>query len=118
MHRVRLNKFDEQSCDNGTVSCPKCPNLYTKKREDLNFHLASIMPRKMLNLLLCVLCAWKNSWALLPLTAQEEKACISKKIGTKSSETRRYLRNGGAGQKIEKIQQELNACQLFLTNRK
>ena len=89
MHRVRLNKFDEQSCDNGTVSCPKCPILFTKKREDLN-------------LLLCVLCVWKNSWALLPLTAQEDKACITKKIGTKSSETRRYLRNGGARQKIEK----------------
>ena len=30
----------KKSCDSGTLSCPKCPNFFTKKKEDLNYHLA------------------------------------------------------------------------------
>ena len=31
---------NKQSCDSGTLSCLKCPNFFTKKKEDLNYHLA------------------------------------------------------------------------------
>ena len=30
----------KQSCDKGTLSCHKCPDFFTKKKEDLNYHLA------------------------------------------------------------------------------
>ena len=36
----------KQSCDSGTLSCPKCPNFFTKKKEDLNYHLAKHHPPK------------------------------------------------------------------------
>ena len=44
----------KQSCDNGTLSCPKSPNFYAKKKEDLNYHLAKHHARRILNLVKCV----------------------------------------------------------------
>ena len=30
----------KKSCDSGTLKCPKCPHFYTKRKKDLNNHLA------------------------------------------------------------------------------
>ena len=30
----------KSSCSGGTLYCPKCPNFFTKSRDDLNYHIA------------------------------------------------------------------------------
>ena len=47
----------KKSCDSGTLSCPKCPTFYTKKKEDLNYHLAKHHAPKDIKLsTLCTVC--------------------------------------------------------------
>ena len=31
---------DKSSCSGGTLCCPKCPNFFTKSKDDLNYHIA------------------------------------------------------------------------------
>ena len=47
----------KKSCSAGTLFCPKCPNFFTKSRDDLNYHFAKkqSVPRPSINYK-CKLC--------------------------------------------------------------
>ena len=72
----------KQSCNNGTLSCTKCPNFYTKKKEDLSYYLAKHHARKNLSLVQCVLFAWKNAQAFILFENTEgERMEIEQNLG-------------------------------------
>ena len=63
------------SCDSGTLSCRKCPNYYTKKKEDLNYHLAKHhAPKDAKFSTVCTVCLEDFPKLLFSSTTQEEKA--------------------------------------------
>ena len=72
----------KKSCDSGTLSCPKCPNFFTKKKEEFNYHLAKHHAPKDVKLsTVCTICLKEFVPKLLfSSTTQEVKAWIFDKI--------------------------------------
>ena len=77
----------KQSCDSGTLSCPKCPNYYTQKKEDLNYHLAKHHAPKDVKLsTVCTVCLEEFPTFYSLQQHKRRKHGTSTKVGTKSSE--------------------------------
>ena len=82
----------KKSCDSGTLSCPKCPNLYTKKKEDLNYHLALHRVQKDITpIFLCTVCL------------EEIPSFCWQKLGSSRVKAQRISRIGGTRQKQRAI---------------
>ena len=105
----------KESCDSGTFSCPICPNFYTKKKEDLNFHLAKHhAPKDIKPSTVCTVCLEKFSGFYSLQQHKRRKHGTSTKIGTKSSEKlKEVLESEEIDQNNEQLQQELSACLHF-----
>ena len=102
----------KQSCDSGTLSCPKCPNFFTKKKEDLNYHLAKHHAPKDVKLSTVCLEEFPSFYSLQQ--HKRRKHGTSTKVGTKSSEKlKEVLESEELDQNNEQLQQELSACQHF-----
>ena len=97
----------KKSCDCGTLSCPKSPNFYTQKKEDLNYHLAkhhATKDVKLKTVFTVCLEQFPISYSLQQRTRR--KYGTSTKVGTKSSEKLKEIRNpriGGARQEERAI---------------
>ena len=109
----------KNSCDSGTLSCPRCLKFYTKKKEDLNYHPAQrhapkdVKPRTM-----CTVCL-EEIPSFYSLQQHKRKPGTLTKVGTKSSEKlKEVLETEELDQDDEQLQQELSACSTFLTIRK
>ena len=76
----------KKSCDSGTF-CPKCPHLCTKKREDMNYHIAKHHAPKDTKLsTMCIVCLEEFSSFYSLQQHKSRKHGTSTKVGTKSSE--------------------------------
>ena len=108
----------KQSCDSETLSCPKCPNFYTKK-EDLNYHLAKHhAPKDAPKLsILCTVCLQEFRSFYSLQQRRRRKHGTSTKVGTKSSEKlKKVLESEELDQNNERLQQKLSACQHFFND--
>ena len=105
----------KQSCDSGTLSCPKCSNFFTKKKEDLNYHLAKHHAPKDVKLsTVCTVCLEKFPSFYSLQQHKRRKHGTSTKVGTKSSEKlKEVIESEELDQNSEQLQQELSACQHF-----
>ena len=102
----------KKSCDSGTLSCRKCPNFYTKKKEELNYHLAEHHVPKDIKLSNVCLEEFPNFYSLQQ--HKRRKHGTSTKVGIKSSEKlKEVLESEELDQNNEQLQQELSACQHF-----
>ena len=88
MFVIKHMAWQKNSSNNGTLSCPKCPTISTKKKENLNYHLTkyqspiNVKPSNMYTLCLqdfpCFFCKrkekmkywqklgqidWKSQWS-------------------------------------------------------
>ena len=76
----------KKSCDSGTLSCPKCPNFYTKKKEDLIYHLAKQHAPKDIKLsTVCTVCLEEFPSFSSLRQHKRRKHGTSTKVGSKSS---------------------------------
>ena len=77
----------KQSCDSGTLLCPKCPHFSTKKKEDMNYHIAKLhAPRDTKLSTICTVCLEKFPSFYSLQQHKRRKHETSTKVGTKSSE--------------------------------
>ena len=101
----------KQSCDSMTLSCPKCSNFFTKKKEDLNYHLAKHHAPKDVKLsTVCTVCLEEfPSFYSLQQHKRRKHGTLTK-VGTKSSEKlKEVLESEELDQNSEQLQQELSA---------
>ena len=78
----------KKSCDSGTLKCPKCPHFYTKRKEDLNYHLDKHhAPQEKKLSTVCTICLeeFPSSYSLQQ--HKRRKHGTSTKVGTISSES-------------------------------
>ena len=108
----------KKSCVSGTLSCPNCPNFFTKKKEDLNYHLAKHHDLKDVKLsTVCTVCLEELPSFCSLQQHKKRKHGTSTKVGTKSSEKlKEVLESEELDQNNEQLQQELSACQHFFDN--
>ena len=108
----------KKSCDSGILSCPKCPNFYTKKKEDLNYHLAKHHAPKDIKLsTVCTVCLEEFPSFCSLQQHKRRMHGTSTKVGIKSSEKlKEVLESEELDQKNEQLRQELSACQHFFDN--
>ena len=77
----------KQSWDIGTLSCPKCPDFYTKKKEDFNYHVAKRHAPKDVKLSTMCTVFLEEFPSFYSLQQHKgRKHGTSTKVGTKSSE--------------------------------
>ena len=109
----------KKSCDSGTLSCPKskCPNFFTKKKEDLNYHLAKHYAPKDVKLsTACTVCLEEFPSFYSLQQHKRRKHGTSTKIGTKSSEKlKEVLESEELDQNNEQLQRNLVLVSTFLT---
>ena len=105
----------KKSCDSGGLSCPKCRNFYTKKKEYLNDHLAKHHAPKDIKLsTVCTVCLEEFPSFYSLQQHKRRKNGTSTKVGIKSSEKlKEVLESEELDQNNEQLQQELSACQHF-----
>ena len=105
----------KKSCDSGTLSSPKCPNFFTKKKEDLNYHLAKHHAPKDVKLsTVCTVCLEEFPSFYSLQQHKRRKHGTSTKFGTKSSEKLKEVpESEEVDQNNEQLQQELSAFQHF-----
>ena len=106
---------DTSSLDNGTLFCPKCPYFSTKKKEDMNYHIAKHHAPKDTKLSTgCTLCLEEFPSFYSLQQHRRRKHGTSKKVGTKSSKKlKEVLESEELEKDNEQLQQELSACQHF-----
>ena len=106
------------SCDSGTLSCHKCPNFYTKKKEDLNYSIAKHhAPTDFKLSTVCTVCLEEFPSFYSLQQHKRRKHGTSTKVGTKSSEKLiEVLESEELDKNNEQLQQELSACQHFFDN--
>ena len=108
----------KKSCDSGTLKCPKCPHFYTKRKEDLNYHLAKHhAPQEKKLSTVCTICLEEfPSFYSLQQHKRRKHGKLTK-VGTKSSENlKEVLESEELDRNNEQLQQELSACQHFFDN--
>ena len=112
---VKKHMARHKQCDSGTLSCPNCPNCSTKKKEDLNYHLAKHHAPKDVKLsTACTVCLEEFPTFYFLQQHKRRKHGTSTKVGTKSSEKlKEVLESEELDKNNEQLQQELSACQLF-----
>ena len=105
-------------CDSGTLKCPKCPHFYTKRKEDLNYHLAKHhAPQEKKLSTVCTICLEEFPSFYSLQQHKRRKHGTSTKVGTKSSENlKEVLESEELDRNNEQLQQELSACQHFFDN--
>ena len=105
----------KQSCDSGTLFCPKCPHFSTKKKEDMNYHIAKHHAPKDTKLsTMCTVCLEEFPSFYSLQQHKRRKHGTSTKVGTKSSEKlKEVLESEELEKDNEQLQQELSACQHF-----
>ena len=105
----------KKSCDSGTLSCPICSIFYTKKKEDLNYHLAKHHATKDIKLsTMCTVCLEEFPSFYSLQQHKRRKHGTSTKVGIKSSEKlKEVLESEELDQNNEQLQQELSVCQHF-----
>ena len=105
----------KKSCDSGTLSCPKYPNFYTKKEEDLNYHLAKHhAPKDVEPSTVCTVCLEEFPSVYSLQQHKRRNHGTYTKVGTKPSEKlKEVLESEELDQSNEQLQQELSACQHF-----
>ena len=105
----------KQSCDSGTLFCSKCPHFSTKKKEDMNYHIAkhhANMDTKLSTM--CTVCLEEFPSFYSLQQHKRRTHGTSKKVGTKSSEKlKEVLESEELEKDNEQLQQELSACQHF-----
>ena len=109
MHKVQPNdgeeKYgrDKQSCYSGTFFCPICPHFSTKKKEDMNYHIAEHHALKDTKLsTMCTVCLEEFASFFSLQQHKRRKHGTSTKAGKKSSEKLK-----------EVLESEESACWLF-----
>ena len=105
----------KKSCHSGTLNCRKCPHLYTKRKEDLNYHLAKhhAPPDKKLSTV-CTICLEELPSFYSLQQHKRRKHGKSIKVGTKFINTlKKVLESEESDRNNEQLQQELTACQHF-----
>ena len=76
----------KRSCDCGTLYCPKCLHFSTKKKEELNYHMAMHHATKDTKLITMFTVCLEEFPSFYPLQQHKKrKHGTSTKIGTKSS---------------------------------
>ena len=112
------NGSTQKSCDSGTLKCPKCPHFYTKRKEDLNYHLAKHhAPQEKKLSTVCTICLEEFPSFYSLQQHKRRKHGTSTKVGTKSSESlKEVLESEELDRNNEQLQQELSACQHFFDN--
>ena len=89
----------KQTCDSGTLSCPKCPNFFYK--DEVRLELSP-----------CQASSFPSFYSLQQ--HKRRKHGTSTKVGTKSSEKlKEVLESEELDQNSDQLQQELSACQHF-----
>ena len=108
----------KKSCDSGTLNCPKCPHFYTKRKEDLNYHLAKHhAPQDKKPNTVCTICLEEFPSFYFLRQHKRRKHRTSTKVGTKSSKSlKKIVESEELDKNNELLQQELNACQHFFDN--
>ena len=108
----------KKSCDSGTLKCPKCPHFCTKRKEDLNYHLAKHhAPQEKKLSTVCTICLEEFPSFYSLQQHKRRKHGTSTKVGTKSSESlKEVLESKELDRNNEQLQQELSACQHFFDN--
>ena len=103
----------KESCDSGTLFCPKFPHFSTKKKEDMNYHIANHHAPKDTKLTtMYTVCLEEFPSFYFLQHYKRRKHGTSAKVGTKSSEKHREVLDSEELEKDnEKLQQELSACQ-------
>ena len=105
----------KQSCDSGTLFCPKCPHFCTKKKEDMNCHIVQHHALKGTKLsTMCAVCLEDFPSFYSLKQHKRRKHATSTKVGTKSSEKfKEVLESEELEKDNGQPQQELSACQNF-----
>ena len=101
----------KESCDSGTLKFPEYPHLYTKRREDLNYHLAKhhAPQEKKLSTVCTIFLEEFPSFCSLQ-QHKRLKHGTSTKVGNKSSEgLKKVLESEELDKNNEQLQQELSA---------
>ena len=76
-----------QSCDSGTLYCPNCPHFCTRKKKDLNYHIAKYHAPKDTKLSTMYTVCLEEFPIVYSLQQHKmRKHGTSTKVGTKSSE--------------------------------
>ena len=102
----------KKSCDSGTLTSPKCPNFYKKKKEDLNYHLAKHHAPKDIKLSTVCLEEFPSFYSLQQ--HRRIKHGTSIKVRNKSREKlKEVLESEELDPNNEQLQPELSACQHF-----
>ena len=105
-------------CDSETLKGPKSPPFYTKRREDLNNHLAKHhAPQEKKLSTVCTICLEEFPKFYTLQQHKKRKHGTSTKVGTNSSESlKEVLKSEDLDKNNEQLQQELSACQHFFDN--
>ena len=105
----------KKSCDSGTLYCPKCPHFCTKKKEDMNYHIAKHHAPKDTNLrTMCTVCLEEFPSFYSFQQNTRRKHGTSTKVGTNSSEKRKEVLESEEQEKDnEQLQQELVLVSIF-----
>ena len=75
------------------------------------------MPQKILNLVLCVICAWKISKAYVLFSNKGgESMGHQQNLGPNRVKSSKFLESEDLDKNNEQLQQELSACQNFFDN--
>ena len=122
MHTVRekgcqaTKGSTQKSCDSGTLNCPKCPHFYTKRKEDLYYHLANYhAPQDKKLSTACTICLKEFPSFYSLQQHKRRKHGRSTKVGTKSSESlKKVPESEELDKNNEKLHWELSVCQHFL----
>ena len=106
----------KKSCDSGTFNCPKCPHFYTKRKEDLNYHLAKhhAPQDKKLNTV-CTICLEESPSFYFLQQHKRQKHQTWTKIGTKYSESlKEVVESEELHENNEQLQQEHSCLSTLL----
>ena len=108
----------KKSFDSGTLNCPKCPHFYTKRKEDLNYHIAKHhAPQEKKIRTVCTICLEDFPSFYSLQQHKRRKQGTSTKVGTKSIKClKEVLESEALNKKNEQLQQELTACQDVFDN--
>ena len=108
----------KETCDSGTLNCPKSQYFDTKRKEDLNYHLAkhhAPQEKKLSTVGTICLEEFPSFYSLQQ--HKRRKHGTSTKVATKSSEIlKEVLESEELDKNSEQLQQELSACQHFFDN--
>ena len=108
----------KKSCDRSTLNCPKCQHFYTKRKEDLNYHLGKHhAPQDEKLNTVCTICLEEFPSFYSLQRHKRRKHGTSTKVGAKSRESlKEVLESEELDKNNEQLQQELSACQHFFDN--